>query len=183
MTETTLGVTRREALKRGIVIGGAAVAWATPTAQAFGMTSTVAQGASGGAGCTPGYWKNHVDEWRDLGCIDPDAALGDLFGFSGDDCDGALERFADSTAEQALRFKGGNGLGGKLEIFFRAAVAARLNECFLSDYPWTSSDLANLVDDAILSCDEAVIVSAARQLDVANNIGCPFSKDAPPGSF
>ena len=178
MSDMSQGVTRREALKRGVVVGGAAVAWATPTAQAFAMTNNMAQGASGGAGCTPGYWKNHVDAWQQH--QDPTQTLGSCFGFDGTECNAELNYFVDKTILQALFFQGGDDLMGKLEIFFRAAAAAKLNSIFLAEFPWTGSDLGNVIYDAIASCDESELVGAGNLLDTANNIGCPFSNDNPP---
>jgi hypothetical protein len=179
MSETSLGVTRREALKRGVALGGAAVVWAAPTAQAFAMSTNVAEGASGGRGCTPGYWKNHQDAW-DGKCLNSDDKLGAVFGFNGTECGDTLASFVDVELIDALHFRGGNGLIGKLEIFFRAAAAAKLNQCFVADYPWTGSDFDNLIYGAITSCDESRVVSAARQLDIANNLGCPFGNDLLP---
>ena len=46
-TEPTSGITRREALRRGALLGGA-LAWATPVVQVMGMKPAFAQTASPG---------------------------------------------------------------------------------------------------------------------------------------
>ena len=56
-------ITRREALKQGALLGGAALVWVRPSVQTYGMSATLAAQASGTAGCTPGFWKNNPGRW------------------------------------------------------------------------------------------------------------------------
>ena len=81
---------------------------AAPVAQATG---------EGFEGCTPGYWKNHTDNWEE-------ASPGEIFG---DRFDDARANVAGLTFLQTLQGGGGKGLDGAAKILARAATAAWLN--------------------------------------------------------
>lgn len=180
MSETTLGVTRREALKRGVALGGAAAIWATPTAQAFAMTVADGEATSGAMGCTPGYWKNHSELWTDR-----NVRLGEAFV-----CDGGLDwkcigdgpagPYESYTILQALSLQGGNSQSEKLEIFFRAAAAAYLNSIYTPNYPVNASNLRQEICVVLGKCGDSDFLDQvgrlASVLDAANNNGCPFGR-------
>jgi hypothetical protein len=81
------------------------------------LTGTATASNIGTQGCTPGYWKNHTDNWEEYA---PSTKVSAVFA-------GAPAPYANLTLEQALALKGGSGLDGSTEILLRAAVAAVLN--------------------------------------------------------
>jgi hypothetical protein len=121
-------------------------------------------------GCTPGYYKNHVNKvsW---GGIDPNRKVNTVFG--GAYLDAGL---GNSTLQQALRFKGGSTLAGKQEILLRAAVAAYINASNSAvEYPLDPGQVVTLVNLALNSTDREFVTSTASQLDSFNNLGCPLN--------
>ncbi|QDG51836.1 hypothetical protein FIV42_14115 [Persicimonas caeni] len=107
----------------------------------------------GGEGCTPGFWKNHEDEWcKENGEYHyaPDDELGEVFDFTG--TSKQVESLADDTLADALAYGGGPGELGDAMNLLRHAVAALLNACkddqVSYDYyddqviSWTSKALA-----------------------------------------
>ena len=125
----------------------------------------------GNEGCTPGYWKNHTEDWQRF---TTDTTLGEFFTFPAE-----LSHFADDTFLEALNYMGGDDLSGKTEILMRAAVAAILNMAHHDvDYPLRPysqpGNVQRMVNDALASLDEAVIVRTGSYLDKRNNLGCPL---------
>jgi hypothetical protein len=121
-------------------------------------------------GCTPGYYKNHVNptSWAS---IDPTAKVNTVF--SGALLDPTL---GNSTLRRALSFQGGSTLAGAQQILLRAAVAAYINASHPSvDYPLTSSQVVILVNAALASTDRSFVISTASQLDSFNNLRCPLN--------
>ncbi len=139
---------------------------ATTAAQAVG---------TGHEGCTPGYWKNHTDNWQE-------AAPGDLFGSKYVD---ARANVAGLTLLQALQGGGGPGADGAAKILARAATAAYLNAAHDGvGYPWRRvgegedgrPGLVNYVNTAFASGDRATMLAAAARLDTDNNLAeCPLN--------
>ena len=72
-------------------------------------------------GCTPGYWKNHIDAWSGT-AFSPTQTVGSVFTLPAD-----LSSFGSETLLDALNGAGGPGVSGATEILLRAAVAALLN--------------------------------------------------------
>ena len=129
----------------------------------------------GHEGCTPGYWLDHVDGWRE-------AEPGDLFSdtFS-DGTSGALDGI---TLHRALA--GGDGLGlPRAELALaRAATAALLNAAHEDvGYPWNlhSHGLAGrpplvpTVIEALGSGNPGAIFALTSRLDMDNNLDNPFA--------
>ena len=142
----------------------------------------VAHSVEGGTteGCTPGYWKakQHWDSWQDAAPTDP--LVGMYSGAAG------YDSTDDLTLIEALRAKGGSGTEGAALILARAAVAAWLNAAYDDEghlkYPWRryvaafgNPPLVQAVNDAFDSGNRAAMLKLARQLDKANNLGCPLS--------
>lgn len=131
----------------------------------------------GNEGCTPGYWKNHTDNWQEtrpgnlLTFDHPSIAFPPFAPTSTDlDGDGAADTFLD-----ALSFKGGNGLVGAERILFRAAVAAWLNAAHEGlGYPLRRNEFVAEVNAAIASGDRQTMLDLAAELDSLNNLGCPL---------
>src|SRR5665811_98268 len=127
-------ITRREALKKGALLGGAALVWVRPSVQTYGMSATLAAQASGTAGCTPGFWKNNTSNWP----VDPKTA----------EVPWKPLNFPKPLVMDALGFKGGGGDVGAEQNLFRAAAAGYLNALALGGYALTESDLGALVSEA-----------------------------------
>jgi hypothetical protein len=153
------------AIVTALTIGLLGVAASTPA-------SAVAIGEEG---CTPGYWKNHTDNWQE-------AKTTTLFSnrFS-DGTTGALDGL---TFLQALKGGGGPGVAGAELILARAATAAYLNAAHEGvGYPWrrnaTGLDgrppLVDTVVAALESGDRATMLALAARLDADNNLGCPLN--------
>jgi len=140
---------------------------------------------------TPGFWKNHTssspsghDAWK-YTAYDPGDLLVDV-GFILDELGsespkGSKDTFNDKTLLDALRFKGGSGLTGALEILMRAGVASLLNASFHETmhggadpyFPLSSAEVIEAVNDAIAGAidteDPYVMLELAGILDGYNN--------------
>ena len=160
------GLTRREALKRGAILGGVALAWTTPAVQIVGMSPAFATTTSPGlAGCTPGFWKNSHGSWP---TEDLTQTVGTLFTLPS-----CASSFGPDLLVDAVEYKGNAGMTA---ILLRAAVAAYLNEkVFGGSYGF--SGVVNAVNVALVDCDEDIMEALKDQLDSANNAGCPLSND------
>ncbi len=127
-------------------------------------------------GFTPGYWKNHAEEWYRTDYMTKDLVRV-IFGITNGDVlkSGKLDLNKDNmedTLMDALNYKGGNDLRGKVQILLRAAVAGLLNESALGDYypPYEDTDsLIAAVRDAINNGNKGVINTLAGQFDYWNN--------------
>ena len=118
-------------------------------------------------GCSPGYWKNHLDSWADTG-YSPDQTVASV-GFVGSGRD-------SMKLSQALALKGGSTIQGAKDILLRAAVAALLNAADPNvSYPLTVAQVLAEVNAAFASNDRQTILDEATRLDEFNNLGCPKS--------
>ncbi len=137
---------------------------------------------AGSEGCTPGYWKNHTEDWLETATkpISTQTLVTSAF------APGARTRpnLADVTFLQALQGGGGSGVDGATMILARAATAAYLNAAHEGlGYPWrrttTGLDgrppLVPTVSKAFASGNRAKMLSLAQRLDADNNLGCPLS--------
>jgi hypothetical protein len=115
------------------------------------VTITITPG-NGGEGFTPGYWKNHLDEWVGYS---PDDVFADVFG---------VDDTYDWTLGEAVDAKGGHE-----KALGRHAVAALLNAAHPGvDYPMTEAEVIALVQDAYATGD---FKDAADQLAENNELG------------
>ena len=140
-------------------------------------------------GCSPGYWKNHTDEWPHYSTSN---MVRDVFY--------AANEYPDSishaTLLQALDFTGGSGKAedkneetkdgneeaknksdpeGSARTLLRAAVAAILNAkhhgvC----YPLYWLDIKSRVNSKLHSHDPGQMDALKNELDGYNNLGCPL---------
>jgi hypothetical protein len=160
-------ITRREALKKGALFGGAALVWVRPSVNSYGMSSTLAAAVSGTEGCTPGFWKNNPTRALEVSGINIEtAAVSDYYTVD--------EPFASTFLIDALGFQGGSGVEGATEILLRAAVAGLINAAALpgyGDFP------LGQVQSALDSDDRDTMLALASQIDLENNQGCPFPAD------
>lgn len=140
-----------------------------------------AQATIGDEGCTPGYWKNHMENWPS-----PYAAGDDLdqgFWFFGSatwlanhDPDGVYASFASDSLHDTLQGGGGRGLEGATTILLRAGTAALLNTTHgdVAYFTVNRPEIVRLVNRALQSGDRGTILELADRLDRANNGGCPL---------
>ena len=128
----------------------------------------------GREGCTPGYWKTHLDNWQET---TPSALVRSLYSQ-------ARANVADDTLMEALNGGGGPGADGAAEILARAAVAAWLNAAHDDvAYPWRRFSagldgrpaLVPTVNRAFASGSRTQMINLATRLDADNNLGCPLS--------
>jgi hypothetical protein len=138
-----------------------------------------------GEGCTPGFWKNHLD-WKSYD--DGTGATADDFG-PDTDVEDALRinvpgtAFESTTALQALNGGGGAGVTGATRILLRAAVASYLNADAALDFPlrrFTTGfngepSMQSQLQSVLDSGNRAKILAYATYLDGLNNAGCPLS--------
>ena len=126
----------------------------------------------GNEGCTPGYWKNHQDNWEEY-------TTGSKLGNQNWDIPASLASYNDKTFLQALKFQGGTGLDGAAEVLFRAVVAAYLNAAHEGvGYPYRRfqhpGNLQSWIRDTLATEKRAKYLELAAELDAANNLGCPL---------
>jgi hypothetical protein len=122
----------------------------------------------GGEGCTPGYWKNHLDAWVPTG-FSPTQQLSTVFSASG------LGSLGTVTLLDALQFKGGASLTAKTQILLRAAVASLLNTSHPDVSFGSPSAVIAAVNAALASGDADTVLALAGSLDEQNNAGCPLN--------
>lgn len=124
---------------------------------------------NGDQGCTPGYWKNHLDSWAGSGYTSASAVV-TVF------TSATTYVAADATLLDALKFKGGAGVDGAVRILLRSAVAALLNSKSAElAYPLYAPYLIVDVNAAINTGDRDMILALADELDLKNNLGCPLN--------
>lgn len=121
----------------------------------------------GTEGCTPGYWKNHVEDWVNYR---PNQSTSSVF--SAASLYGSL---GSKTLLQSLDGGGGPGTTGAAKILLRAAVAALLNSVYPGiDYPYSSGQVIQMVNQALKSNNRQTMLQLAEKLDRYNNLGCPL---------
>jgi len=159
-----------------VVTATAVGAWGNPDANDTGPRSTglltLPTGCTvpaGDDGCTPGYWKNHVESWTGTG-YSPTQTAASVF--SGATAYG----LGSTTLLVTLDGGGGKGNVGAAKILLRAATAAALNAASTGvDYPRTTTQVISAVNAALASNDRATILDLAADLDADNNLGCTLS--------
>ena len=160
-------------LLRGLVLG------AVSAALVGGMMPQAGAVNIGNEGCTPGYWKNHQDNWEEY---KPTDTLGDHETEPAREwvIPSQLASFKGVTFADALAGGGGSGLDGAARILFRATVAAYLNAAHEGlGYPYrrftSPFNILSQLNAALASLDRATMLKLATTLDNANNLGCPLS--------
>ena len=109
-------------------------------------------------GCTPGFWKNHLNHWAGTG-YSPDDEFDAVFG-----CDLFGD---DTTLGEALNSQ------GTLKNLGYHGVAALLNAASGGvDYKYSVSEVMDIVCDAVASGD---LEGGKNLLADANEAGCPLS--------
>ena len=136
-----------------------------------GMLGVYANAGNEGepGGCTPGYWKNHLDAWIPTG-IEPTEEVDDRFIVPYTDLE-------NKTLLQALKFKGGRGLEGAARILLRTAVAAILNDAHPDIEYQFDGDVIVAVNNALASDNRTLMLDLKDDLDYLNNLGCGVCND------
>jgi hypothetical protein len=117
-------------------------------------------------GCTPGFWKNHVDLWS---CgYTRTTPVSSVFDTTDCGCN-----FSNLTFFQALNLKGGKTICGAQQTLYRAGVSALLSACSVN-YTLTTAQIIAEVNAALASCDRQTILAEATRLDGFNNLSCPL---------
>ena len=140
-------------------------------------TATPAGATTSGTteGCTPGFWKNHPEQWQEG--ILPTHLVSQYFTLTGE-----LSSLGNLTLAQALDGGGGSGRLGSARILLRASVAALLNAAHDPLlYPWRRDvpgeggrpALIPTVNSALAGNRDGMLNLASR-LDTDNNLGCPL---------
>jgi cytochrome c peroxidase len=128
-------------------------------------------------GCSPGYWKNHANNKKQVNAWPANYLPTDLISSPFPE---AEPSYGSKTLLQALSLKGGKGTNGAQEILLRSGTAALLNEAtFGTDYSLCSyetvEDVRSAVNDALSSSDRQAMLNLATTLDYCNNQYCPLS--------
>ncbi len=125
-------------------------------------------------GRTPGYWKNHPEDWNS-GYL-PNQFIQDVFtvpssyltgGILDLDKNGNKDKLIDG-----LGYRGGSTLTGSAQIMFRAAIAGLLNEAYYgADYPGATSTAALIteVNSKLATLNRAQLIQLATYYDYWNN--------------
>lgn len=154
-------------MRKTFAVLGAAVALSLGAGLAPAAATNI-----GHEGCTPGYWKNHQNNWEEA---TPSKLVSSVFTVS--------SALSSTTFAQALSLNGGKGVAGAERTLVRAAVAAYLNAAHEGlGYPWRRyaggldgrPPLVETVNAALASGDRQTMLDLAARLDADNNLGCPL---------
>lgn len=125
-------------------------------------------------GRTPGYWKNHPEDWNS-GYL-PTQYIQDVFVVPSNLLNGGIldldKNGSKDTLINGLAYRGGSSLSGSAQIMFRAAIAALLNEAYYgADYPGASSTTALItqVNSKLATLNRAQLIQLASFYDYWNN--------------
>lgn len=137
------------------VLGAALVATAATPAAAHPI---------GNEGCTPGFWKNHPDEWPIANStLEQVYNVPDAFGLD------------NKTLLQALSFEGGPGLAGMARNLLRHSVAGLLNILHEDiEYPINEGQLISRTNTALNSGSRAQMEAQKNEFASFNSLGCPL---------
>lgn len=125
---------------------------------------------NGKQGCTPGYWKNHLDSWAVTG-YSPNQIISTVFAKAT-----LYPSLSIKTMLDTLQGGGGPGTEGGAKILLRAATAAVLNANHNGvDFPKITAHIINPVNNALNSQDRDTMLTLATKLDNWNNGGCPLN--------
>jgi hypothetical protein len=161
-------VTRRNFLRTGAVVGAGLVAttYVKPDLQSIKVPRAFASASAPPTnGCTPGFWKNHINEWAATGYQTSDS-FNSTFG---------VTAFSpDRTLLDAVQTGGGGA-----DALGRHAVAALLNAVVLgsSNYGLSESQIKTMVQDAFSPGGN--IEATKNQFESFNEASCPLGGKLP----
>jgi hypothetical protein len=153
--------------RRLITTAAAMVPLVTAFATITGLGSAAIIMPAFAHGCTPGFWKNHVEDLP----FSETATLNDLFGTN-------LPAELNLSAEDAL-----NAGGGGFSALARHAVSALANSLTISDYRFSETQVISLFQDAVdpnivqigSISDDNDLESIKNRFEAGNEApSCPF---------
>ncbi|MDJ0839356.1 MAG: hypothetical protein QNK37_22750 [Acidobacteriota bacterium] len=116
-------------------------------------------------GCSPGYWKKHLNSWKNYR---PKDKISKYFP--------AIEEYPSISNKkmwQAMGLGGGSGSLGAAKKLLSHAVPALLNAAHPDvDYAMSTSEIKTQVNDALASENRIGMLALKKQLDRFNNAGC-----------
>jgi len=124
---------------------------------------------SSNEGCTPGYWRSHLESWDETG-LSPEYKFSEVFGLLESETitiNQHPNRIVDPTLEEAV-----NAKGGGLSALVRHSVAALLNSQSAINYPLTSEQVVLSFYEAYSSQNYEDTKDTLTEL---NENGCPFT--------
>jgi hypothetical protein len=153
-----------------VAVGVALVATMMPI-----LGGTAFANKTGNEGCTPGFWRNHPEDWQEY---NPDTkTVGRMFS-QVPLPDDVQDAYGDTLAIDALEFEGGSGYLGAARILLRHAVAAYLNAASEDvAYPYRrhfGTGGEDSLDDQLAEAfagGRAAMLALKDKLDAANNLG------------
>ncbi len=128
-------------------------------------------------GCTPGYWKNHINAW--------------IFYVPGQTIESALDpnqvwwwqslpvevaELGLDTLIDALKYHGGPGIEGAARILLRQLVAGLLNARDPNVNYWTIGNFMSLARSALIVVSRDGYIQRAGEFTFWNELGCPLGK-------
>ncbi len=114
-------------------------------------------------GLTPGYWKNHLEDWVEYTPGDLVSSVFDTTGY---------EDLGSATLLEALSWPAGNEVEEKAQVLLHHATAAVLNAAHPNiSYPLSEAWIIEQVNLALASGDPNVMLALKDQLDMYNNYG------------
>jgi uncharacterized repeat protein (TIGR01451 family) len=130
-------------------------------------------------GCTPGFWKNNAVNWEAVAWgptgFEPSDEFFDVFGVHITVKVGK-QSITDPTLLEAL-----NAQGGGINALARHAVAALLNSAQPEvEYPMTTAEVIDAVQDAVNSGNKNLIESTKNELAENNELGCGVDQHGNP---
>ncbi len=137
----------------------------TDTTIDFGYCTSM----GGGEGCTPGYWKNHEEDWVGY---ETDDRLGDVFTEVR-----AYGGYKNLTLLEALQTgpEPGNVLLQSVRNLMRIATASLLSAAHGDvDFGATPAMVIAQVNAALATANATTIQNLKNDLDRQNNSGCPL---------
>jgi hypothetical protein len=125
-------------------------------------TGTTETEPPGAGGCTPGYWKNHTEDWTGY---TPGQTVSTVFSNAGS--------LGSLTLLQALKNGGGDTLDDARRLLLHHAVAALLNSTHADvDYAFTTAQVIDWTSEKLATTDRDAILSLKNLFDAENNRGC-----------
>ena len=125
-------------------------------------------------GRTPGYWKNHPEDWNSG--YSPNQYIQDVFVIPGGLLSGSILDLDKNGSKDklidGLAYRGGTGLSGAAQIMLRATIAALLNEAYYGvDYPGaeSTSALIALANAKLATLNRAELILLGGYFDYWNN--------------
>ena len=125
-------------------------------------------------GRSPGYWKNHPEDWNSG--YTPTMNIQDVFSVPSSLLSGGIldldRNNVKDTLLAGLSYKGGAGITGAAQILLRASVAALLNEAYYgADFPAavTVNALITRVNTVLATQNRSSYLALAGEYDRWNN--------------